>query len=41
MKNVEEGNEVKDITTLAKVKSVEEMIPVPAKNQMNNNQPRI
>ena len=41
MKNVDEGNEVKDISTLAKVKSVEEMIPVPAKNQLNNNQPRI
>lgn len=37
----EEWKEVKDMATLAKVKSVEEMIPVPAKNQMNNNQPRI
>lgn len=35
------GEEVKDLSTLAKVQSVEEMIPVPAKNQLNNNQPRI
>ena len=38
---IEKGEEVKDISTLAKVKTVEEMIPVPAKNQLNNNQPRI
>lgn len=37
----EEWKEVKDISTLAKVKTVEEMIPVPAKNQLNNNQPWI
>ena len=36
-----EWKEVKDMATLAKVKTVEEMIPVPAKNQLNNNQPRI
>jgi hypothetical protein len=41
MKKIESWEEVKDISTLAKVKTVEEMIPVPAKNQMNNNQPRI
>lgn len=33
--------EVKDIKTLAKIKSVEEMIPVPAKNQMWWSQPQI
>ena len=33
--------EVKDLNTLAKVKSVEEMIPVPAKNQMWWSQPQI
>ena len=33
--------EVKDLSTLAKIKSVEEMIPIPAKNQTNMNQPRI
>ena len=38
---IEEGKEVKDIKTLAKIQSVEEMIPVPAKNQLNSNQPRI
>lgn len=38
---IEEGNEVRDVATLAKVRTVEEMIPVPAKNQLNNNQPRI
>jgi len=36
-----EGEEVKDKTTLAKIQSVEEMIPVPAKNQLSNSQPKI
>ena len=36
-----EWKEVKDISTLAKVKSVEEMIPVPAKNQLGSSQPKI
>ena len=35
------GEEVKDMKTLAKIKSVEEMIPMPAKNQINNSQPKI
>ena len=29
-----EGEEVKDTKTLAKIKTVEEMIPVPAENQI-------
>ena len=38
---IENWEEVKDIGTLAKVKTVEEMIPVPAKNQIGSNQPKI
>ena len=33
--------EVKDMATLAKVQTVEEMIPIPAENQLNNSQPKI
>ena len=38
---MEEGIEVKDTKTLAKIKSVEEMIPKPAKNQIWWSQPKI
>lgn len=37
----EEWKEVKDMATLAKVKTVEEMIPVPAENQISSSQPKI
>lgn len=33
--------EVKDVKTLAKIKTVEEMLPTPAKNQTHMNEPRI
>ena len=33
--------EVKDTTTLAKIKTVEEMLPKPAKNQLGSSQPKI
>ena len=33
--------EVKDIKTLAKIKTVEEMLPKPAKNQLGSSQPKI
>lgn len=35
------GEEVKDLKTLAKVKSVEEMLPKPASNQVNKSYPQI
>ena len=38
---MEEGIEVKDNTTLAKIKTVEEMLPKPAKNQLGSSQPKI
>lgn len=36
-----EWEEVKDTKTLAKIKTVEEMIPIPAKNQLAISQPKI
>ena len=38
---MEEGIEVKDTKTLAKIKTVEEMLPKPAKNQLGSSQPKI
>ena len=38
---IENWEEVKDVSTLAKVKTVEEMIPIPAENQMSVSQPKI
>lgn len=36
-----DGEVVKDTTTLAKIKTVEEMLPKPAKNQLGSSQPKI
>ena len=35
------GEEVKDLKTLSRIKTVEEMLPKPAENQLNNSHPSI
>ena len=41
MRNILEWEEIKDKGTLAMVKSVEDMIPTPAENQISNSSPKI
>ena len=41
MEKVMEGKEITDLKTLSKVKSVEEMLPTPATNQLSSNAPKI